>query len=101
MRRVFCLVLAVSGLLAFSHRALLAGDEESLSIEDLVKATKQSIVVITFTGRDGRREGLGTGFIVADDGLVATNLHVLGEARPISVQLANGQRHDVVSIHAS
>ena len=33
----------------------------------------------------GKREGLGTGFVVGADGLVATNRHVLGEGRAITV----------------
>lgn len=73
----------------------------SVSVEKLVDAVRKSIVVITFSGRDGKREGLGTGFVVAQDGLIATNLHVIGEARPISVETHDGRRHDVTAIHAS
>src|SRR5689334_20985597 len=57
---------------------------------DLVADLKPSIVVITFSGRDGKQEGLGTGFVVAEDGLIATNYHVIGEGRPIAVQFADG-----------
>ncbi|MEX0712570.1 MAG: transglutaminase family protein, partial [Pirellulales bacterium] len=71
------------------------------SVEQLVESVRKSVVVITFTGRDGRREGLGTGFVVAPDGLIATNLHVIGEARPITVQTADGKRFEVTSVHAS
>ncbi len=71
------------------------------SVEQIAEAARKSVVVITFTGRDGKRQGLGTGFVVAADGLIATNLHVIGEARPISVQLADGKRYDVSSVHAS
>ncbi len=52
-------------------------------------------------GRDGKRQGLGTGFVVGADGLIATNMHVLGEARPIQVRLADGKTCEVTSIHAS
>ena len=68
---------------------------------DLVADLKPSIVVITFTGRDGKQEGLGTGFVVAEDGLIATNYHVIGEGRPISVQFADGTKRDVIEIRAS
>ncbi|MCH8923894.1 MAG: trypsin-like peptidase domain-containing protein [Planctomycetes bacterium] len=71
------------------------------SVEQIAKAARDSIVVITVTGRDGRQHGLGTGFVVAKDGLIATNYHVLGEARPITVQTADGTMHQVISIHAS
>src|SRR5713101_10045429 len=70
------------------------------AVEQLVDKVRKSIAVITFTGRDGKRQGLGTGFVVDAGGLIATNLHVIGEARPITVQL--GDRHyEVTSIHAS
>jgi regulator of sirC expression with transglutaminase-like and TPR domain len=58
-------------------------------------------VVITITGRDGARQGLGTGFVISSDGLIATNLHVIGEARPISVQTSEGKRLTVTGVHAS
>ncbi len=71
------------------------------SVEQLAESARKSVVVITVTGRDGKRQGLGTGFVVAADGLIATNLHVIGEARPITVQLADGKKHPVTSVHAS
>jgi regulator of sirC expression with transglutaminase-like and TPR domain len=71
------------------------------TVEQIAAAGRPSVVVISFRGRDGKRQGLGTGFVVRADGLIATNLHVLGEARPLSVQLADGKRYDVTAIHAS
>ena len=73
---------------------------ESL-VAELAAQVRDSIVVVTFDGRDGQQQGLGTGFVVSEDGLIATNLHVIGEARPITVQFANGEKHDVVSVHAT
>lgn len=70
------------------------------SVSDLVMKVKPSIVVITFTGRDNDRAGLGSGFIIHPDGLIATNLHVIGEARPIAVQLQDGRKFDVTAIEA-
>src|SRR5262245_47784798 len=71
------------------------------SVEQLAESAKKSVVVITFIGRDGKRQGLGTGFVVESNGLIATNLHVIGEARPVSVQTADGKRYDVKAVHAS
>lgn len=68
---------------------------------ELVAELRPSVVVITFLGRDGKQEGLGTGFVISEDGLIATNLHVIGEGRPISVQFADGKKLDVQMIHAS
>jgi serine protease Do len=70
-------------------------------VAELAAQVRDSIVVVTFDGRDGRQQGLGTGFVVSEDGLIATNLHVIGEARPITVQFADGEKHDVVSVHAT
>ena len=70
------------------------------TVEQITETARKSVVVITFTGRDGKRQGLGTGFIISPDGLIATNLHVIGEARPVRVQLADGRELPVVSIVA-
>src|SRR5438093_1494829 len=65
-----------------------------------IRVRKHSIAVITFTGRDGKKQGLGTGFVVDADGLIATNLHVIGEGRPVKVKLAD-KEYEVTAIHAS
>ncbi len=71
-------------------------------ITELVDRIRPAIVTISFQGRSGRDGGVGTGFFVSSDGLIATNLHVIGgEARPISVRTADGQHHEVLSVHAS
>jgi regulator of sirC expression with transglutaminase-like and TPR domain len=81
-----------------TDRTSAPGDK---TVEQIAAMCRKSVVVISFTGRDGKRQGLGTGFVVGADGLIATNLHVLGEARPITVQLADGKRHEVTAVHAS
>lgn len=72
----------------------------ALSVKDIAARVKPSLVTITFTGRDGSVDGTGSGFVVAPDGLIATSLHVIGEARPISVQFADGQKFPVTEVHA-
>jgi regulator of sirC expression with transglutaminase-like and TPR domain/S1-C subfamily serine protease len=80
--------------------ALFQPTTKSLSVEELTNKTKPSIVVILHTGRQGKAAGLGTGFVVGE-GLIATNFHVIGESRPITVQFPDGTKHDVISVHAS
>ena len=82
--------------LACAHRAAA----EPRSVEQIARAVKDSVVTIRFTGRRASDEGLGTGFVVGD-GLVATNLHVIGEARPITVELADGSTHEATAVHAT
>lgn len=75
--------------------------EGAPGVEQLYDRVKPSLAVITVVGRDGRQRGLGTGFVVAADGLIATNLHVIGEGRPFAVQMADGKRYEVTGVHAS
>ena len=86
---------------AASAGATLPISAEDLTVEQLAERAKDSVVVITVTGRDGKSHGLGTGFVVSSDGLIATNLHVIGEARPISVELKGGRKYPVTAVHAS
>lgn len=69
--------------------------------QKLVERSLKSTVVVTFSGRDGKPMGIGSGFVLSSDGLIATNLHVIGEARPISVRLFDGREFDVREIHAT
>jgi regulator of sirC expression with transglutaminase-like and TPR domain len=73
----------------------------ALSVKEVTAKVRPSVVVISFAGRDGSRQGLGTGFVIDKSGLIATNLHVIGEARPISVQTADGKSLSVKAIDAS
>jgi regulator of sirC expression with transglutaminase-like and TPR domain len=73
---------------------------EPKTVEELARLIRPTIVVITASGRDGKQHGIGTGFLLKD-GLIATNLHVIGEGRPITIQLADGATHPITAVHAS
>ena len=70
------------------------------SVEALAALARPSVVVISHFGRDGAVDGVGTGFVVSEDGLIATCLHVIGEARPIQVQFSDGKRYEARVVHA-
>ena len=74
---------------------------EPLSVADLTKLVRPAVVVITHEDRDGKQAGVGSGFIVDGNGLIATNLHVIGEARPIGITLADGRKLEVISVEAT
>src|SRR5687768_9117172 len=76
-----------------------AQEPRAKSAEELAAAVRPSLCVITTRGREGR-EGLGAGFVVAADGLIATNAHVIGQGRPITVEFADGKKYDAVAVHA-
>lgn len=96
------LPLSLLCLMLFGNSPALSEEPaNSPSVEELAKKVRPSVVVITVQGRDGRREGLGTGFVVSADGLIATNRHVIGEGRRIRVETADGKSHNVRAVHAS
>ncbi len=109
-RRFFLPVLAFVAILGLLD-APLHGQESkkkkgegrglSMTVEALADKAKPSIVVILHTGRQGKLAGLGTGFVIDAEGLIATNFHVIGEARPITVQLPDGTKHEVTEVLAS
>jgi regulator of sirC expression with transglutaminase-like and TPR domain len=79
-----------------------AASSTPLDVEGIAARARKSIAIVGYSDRDGKRTGVGTGFVISSDGLIATNLHVIGEARPISVELAEGgKRYPVVAVHAS
>jgi len=73
----------------------------ALTTEALTTLIRPSVVTISVTGRTGEESGLGTGFVISSDGLIATNLHVIGEARPITVEFTDGKKYEVESVYAS
>lgn len=78
-----------------------ADPQPTFTVEELTEKVRPSIAVITFLGRNGKTEGIGTGFVVDSGGLIATNYHVIGEARPIRVEFADGKRYEVTEVRAS
>lgn len=88
--KLFGLILSINHLLAL----------ETLDEKRLAEKVNPSIVTIRHLDRAGQESGIGTGFIIGEDGLVATSLHVIGESRGIEVVLADGSRHEPVAIHA-
>ncbi|MBM7849534.1 S1C family serine protease [Arthrobacter roseus] len=69
-----------------------SGDKASVTggvfstIPDIVAEVQPSVVTI-FTDN-----GLGSGVVYTEDGLILTNAHVVGEARNVEVAFADGQR---------
>ncbi|QDV66382.1 Putative serine protease HhoA precursor [Rosistilla carotiformis] len=75
--------------------------ESDPQAEAIVRQLRPSLVTIRVKGRDGQQRGLGSGFIVDAEGLIATNLHVISEGRRFSVETADGQSLKVLAVEAS
>jgi serine protease Do len=68
-------------------------------VAEIAEATRPSLVKITQAGREGEY-GVGSGFVVSEDGLIVTNRHVIGEARRLKVEGSDGRVHEVVEVFA-
>jgi regulator of sirC expression with transglutaminase-like and TPR domain len=77
-----------------------AAEPRAKTVEEITEKARNSVVVITQRARDGSIEGVGSGFVVSRNGLIATSLHVIGEGRPIEIRFADGQKYSATEIHA-
>ncbi len=94
-------LLVIRAVAAPAAERKAAPANETPDVVALTERARKSVVVVTHYGRDGKQDGVGAGFVVAADGLIATCLHVIGEARPITVELADGRRFEATEVFAS
>lgn len=81
--------LAVWNLAAGSHRELRTTE---------IAARAQSAFVTIAVNSGQPNEAFGSGFIIASDGVIVTNLHVIEGANSIQITLPNGQTVDDVNV---
>jgi hypothetical protein len=67
--------------------AVVAGSSQSSNLVPLVSAVTPSVALVTAQDEDGQPAESGTAFIVGEDGLFLTALHVVDTARQITVTL--------------
>ena len=82
---VFCLTLQL-----FEESSLFSKERTNDSFAHLAAIVKPSVVTISSVNRGGGPWGVGTGFVVDAEGVIATNFHVIGEHREFTVELADG-----------
>ena len=81
----FSILLATPFILGFPA---FGKDQDPFS--ELAAEIMPSVVTITTTSRGGASWGVGTGFVVGEKGVIATNFHVIGDHREFQVELADG-----------
>jgi S1-C subfamily serine protease len=80
-------VATLAGLLMVPGGSGLAQDakaqgaqEAKLGLGDLINRANQGVVLINIENRSGQKVAFGSGFLIDDKGLVATNFHVVAQA---------------------
>lgn len=68
----------------------------TLTVPEIYKKVKDSVVGIVVTITDGMQAGRGsaTGIILSEDGYISTNAHVVDDAATVKVVLADGKEYD-------
>ena len=77
---------------------LCAGFCQPFDSAEITKKITPAVVLVTGLTNDGKV--LGSGFVLSGDGKIATNLHVIQDLRSGGVQLASGEKFDLVSVLA-
>lgn len=87
-------------LIAISSLVLSAAFAQApLTTAQIAERVAPSVVVIEAKTDSG--DVLGSGFIVSKDGKIVTNLHVIRDAKSVSVQLPSGEIFDSASVLAT
>jgi len=99
--RILTSILTLWLVSAAARPAVSQENDTSKTVEQLASDVKPSLVTISTKGRDGKYQGVGTGFVIEREGLIATNLHVIGDSREFRVEDSSGEKLKVTGIHAS
>ena len=101
VERLPLIPMFIAAVLAVCQPVAFGQEDSPLSAELLAAQAAKSIVVVRSTDRTGGELGLGTGFAIAPDGLIATAWHVIGDGREIRIELQDGRKLPVAEVYAS
>ena len=83
------MVRIISLLLVALLSNVVSADEDK--VKELLDQVRKSIVKIKGADRWGETSGLGTGFVVGTNGVIASNFHVVGQNRAFTVEFPDGR----------
>lgn len=67
-------------------------------LADVIERCEKSVVRIEVNGKRGG--GLGSGFVVSDDGMMVTNVHVLAGASEATATFPNGDTYRIIGTYS-
>jgi S1-C subfamily serine protease len=80
------------------HQASIASESKRLSLPDLVKQVSPGVVHLAALNRQGKPLRLGSGFVVAADGVILTAYHLVENAAALMIKTNDGEIYDRVEV---
>lgn len=91
---------ALLSLVAFPSFSADKKKPKPLTASEIFKRSVPAIVAIDCLGENGTKIGTASGFLVAENGKIFTNLHVIAACQNLAVRLSNGDTYDSASVIA-
>lgn len=86
-------ILLALAVLVLTLTGVIGGGNDGPAVADIVDAAEPGTVLVAATAEDVEGESLGTGFVIdAEEGLVATNFHVVNGGTEFDVTASGGGR---------
>lgn len=97
------LIVLSSHLIVMASEAIECDEEQGCQIDatSWVKQARSSVVNVKSYDRKGALIHSGTGFMLSEDGKIATHLSAIKESSVLKVEFEDGRENDVMSVHAS
>ncbi|WP_237729322.1 trypsin-like peptidase domain-containing protein [Schlesneria paludicola] len=74
--------------------------DAEIDLSNVIDRIGRSVVLIRLTDSNGQNTGLGSGFVISKDGLIATNFHVMESAASAEAEFRDGTRFNISGYRA-
>ena len=91
-----CLVRQYCSICVAAMTCATGAIAEDFDLPTLAEEVRPSILVLVTTDKQGKPLALGSGFLLSEDGLVATNYHVIKGADKFIAKSATGQVFNIL-----